>query len=180
MRRRTALLIIGGLFVASAPLGALAHNACPPGDDSGHTAAGSCKQRSTGAVHCGTTGPVGPSVANVRFFANAAPNNTELEACNDSGGGNTQGRAVVRARNDSGGQGVRASLDTDDGQPFPAGYITVQAGTAGTGVWCNEDSTTVQPNNDGYAQPWATPGTDGSGGSEPGDLPGPAECLPMQ
>lgn len=179
MRRRTALLILGGLLSASAPIGAIAHTPCPT-TDSGHTAAGSCKERSNGAIHCGTTGqlPI-PAPGGVRFYANGSPSNSEIEACNDTGPGNTQGRAVVRARNDSGGQGVRASLDTDDGQPFPAGYINAQAGTQGTGVWCNEDSTTTQPNNDGYAPPWAPPGSDGTAGNAGGYLPGPLECLPQ-
>ena len=183
MRRKTALLILGTIFAASAPVGVFAHGSCP--SDGGHTASGSCKESRTstapGAIHCGATGqlPI-PSAGGVRFYENSKPDasNHEIEACNDQGPGNTQGRAVVRARNDAGGQGVRASLDTDDGQPFPAGYINAQVGTTGSGVWCNEDTYSGTQTNDGYAQPWGTPGTDGTAGAEGDDLPGPAECFP--
>ncbi len=54
--------------------------------------------------------------------------------------------------------GVRVILDTDRGQPFPPGYITVQVGPNNPGVWCNAHGSA---DSDGYAHPFSHPGTHG-------------------
>jgi hypothetical protein len=171
MRRRTALFLV--LSVSVLVLGGLASSqaAC--------TLAGSCKSL-TGDITCGTGGT---QTGAFRIYANGIHtgnmNQTEVEACNDQGAGNSQGRLVVRANHNATNPGARVSLDSDQSQTPPeicCGYINAQAGAQGTGVWCSEDGAV----GDGYSQGWATPGSDGMAGNESTDAPLILECVPTQ
>jgi hypothetical protein len=155
-----AVMAMGG-FVAGAD------NGCD-GTGHRHTASGSCKDTDNNQIHCGSTGNVPVQPGGVRVSANQTANGGEVEACSDQGSGNQHGRLMVQVDRN---EGARAILDSDPDQPFPAGYIIVQANESDPGVWCSTDSGTGST-GDGYARSWDNPGPDGGLG------PDSAECIP--
>lgn len=132
-----------------------------------------------GNITCGTSNQL-VDVNGIGVYANTASDRTELEACNDTGAGNSQGRLIVRANHNTSQPGARATLDSDRDQTpsnICCGYINAQVGVQGTGVWCSEDG----GSGDGYSRGWSSPGDDGGlSNNEPGDRPGPVECLPAE
>ncbi|HVL33437.1 MAG TPA: hypothetical protein VM600_07650 [Actinomycetota bacterium] len=160
--RKTTLLLVGTLFAAMLTQ-FIPAAACTTGTK---TAAGGHKD-ACGHVHCGSQGRI-TGVSTVGFYGNQTANGGEIEACSDSGPGNQQGRAmvVVDSRH-----GARVILDTDTDQPFPPGYIIVQASSEKPGVWCNKEGDPASA-SDGYKRSWSSPGTDGGIG------PQVANCLP--
>lgn len=163
--RRAGFMMLVVLTVGLAAQFMPASAACTPKQ----TAAGGNKDCS-GQIHCGTKGKI-TGVSTVGLYVNQTSSGAEVEACGDSGPGNQQGRAMVVVDQS---KGARAILDTDLDQPFPPGYITVQAGPEKPGVWCNKD-TDGADKSDGYARPWSSPGSDGNGVG-----PDVAHCVPTQ
>jgi hypothetical protein len=174
-------LFLGATIIASSFALTGAHATCPSGSDSNKSTAGGSKKDCTGDIHCGENGQIvaipGADGTAIHILANPdASTGPEVEACNGTGTGTTQGRAVVRVN--TADPGVRGSLDTDDETPqFPGGYINVQVGQKGTGVWCNQQNEAPSQaghNIDAYEQPWGTPGSDGGLG------PDAVHCVPTQ
>ncbi len=153
MRKIRFLLAASVVIATVGSLGASQASPC----QGTRTAAGSCKGVE-GDIQCGSGGQLPIQAGSLRIYANNPSDGPEFEACNDTGPPNTQGRLVVRTSRTN--QGARVSLDTDDGQPFPPGYINVQVSPTAPGVWCNKDGDPASA-SDGYRRPWNSPGTDG-------------------
>lgn len=171
MRRRTALLLVLSVFVLVLGGVTSSQAAC--------TMAGSCKAPDANLT-CGTGGT---QVGLFRVYVTPGSNASEIEACNDTGAPNSQGRLVLRVNHNTTTPGARLSLDSDRDQTpsnICCSYINGQVGVQGTGIWCGEDGTPNGVPGDGYSQPWTTPGHDGTDGNETGDAPGPLECVPTQ
>jgi hypothetical protein len=137
-----------------------------------YTAAGSCKDPSHGwNIHCGTTGVLAASLFSIHLnvtdangvaipdpsadpthFDPSKVDGFQAEACGDTGNGDTQGRLLLQGSQKN--QGIRAILDSDPDQAFPAGYDIVELSSAAQGIFClNKNGT-----GDGYQASWASPG----------------------
>ena len=169
--RKSAIILVSavlGLSLFSA-IGASAKHTCPNGG--ARTAAGSCKNSSSGHVKCGDQGTLPVQAGSVRFYNNAEDG--EVEACNDDGAGTTTGRLVVQWDAEKGQ--ARVVLDSTDGQPQPVtgGYIIVQADSNPnrTGIWCSETGGV----GDGYDAPRSNPGAEGGNVNNAGEW---SECAP--
>lgn len=119
-----------------------------------HTLSGGCKNPASSPMwqlKCGTKGAL-PSAVFTIYANNSGTDSGEVEACSDSGSGNTQGRLMLQGSMSK--QGVRLILDSDADQAFAAGYIIVQASTAAQGIYCLQKDAA----GDGYAASWSSPG----------------------
>ena len=178
MSRMKTLLIGAMVMVSALAVTSSRATVCTATNTGPATAAGS-KKDTCGDIHCGTVGtlPTG-NPGGVRLYFNLTSEGPQLEACNDGGPGNTQGRLVIQTSNNTAHPGIRITLDTDDEQPFPPGYINVQLSSVNPGVWCNNEGKdgepgTAEPTNtaDGWRHQWTSPGTQGGANAVPWCMP---------